>query len=91
MTGKPGSGSRCPLCGGCLSTGVATVPFIFPETVVLVKDVPAEVCNSCHEPYLLGKVTDRLANVVGQLRSFGTEVSIITYSDHPLAPTASRG
>ena len=64
---------------------------MFPGTVVVVKDVPAEVCNSCHEPYVAGKVTDQLTNVVEQLRSLGAEVSIITYSDHPLAPTAARG
>ena len=71
-----------------MSAGLATIPFIFPETVVLVKEVPAEVCNSCREPYVAGNVTDRLTHVLDQLRSIGAEVSIIAYPElQTVSPT----
>lgn len=50
----------CPTCGGELEVGLATTPFVFEETVVVVKGVPAEICSNCHEPFLDGVVTDHV-------------------------------
>jgi YgiT-type zinc finger domain-containing protein len=82
MTGRlEGADSRCPLCGGTLMPQKkATIPFVLGETVVVVKDLPAEVCASCHEPYMTGEVTDRLTDLLSRLRSLQTEVSVICYS-----------
>ena len=87
MTGKLEGNRLCLLCGGSLSRGVATIPFVFPETVVLIKEVPAEVCDNCREPYTTGKVTDRLTNLLDQLRSLRAEVLIISYTDAQTALT----
>lgn len=81
MTGELGRNSRCPVCGGRLVQGVATIPFVLPGTMVLIKDVPANICQSCHEPYVTGKVTDRLTSLLNQLRAFHAEISIISFSD----------
>jgi YgiT-type zinc finger domain-containing protein len=80
MTGKPERNNRCPLCGGHMEHGRATIPFVLPDLVVVVKDVPAEICSSCHEPYTVGKVTDRITYLLSQARSLHTEVSVIHYS-----------
>jgi YgiT-type zinc finger domain-containing protein len=48
----------CPLCGGQLQEGLATLPFIFDSTVVIVKDVPAEICEECGEPYMKGMAAE---------------------------------
>ena len=66
MTGKREGNNRCPLCGGRLRTGQATVPFLWPNAVILVKDVPAEICSSCHEPYTTGKVTDQIVSLLNE-------------------------
>ncbi|MBM4431693.1 MAG: type II toxin-antitoxin system MqsA family antitoxin [Chloroflexi bacterium] len=86
MTGKLERNSRCPLCGGLLGPGVATIPFLFPDTVVLIKDVPAEICGSCHEPYMAGRVTDKITNLLNRLRAFRAEVSIISFSEPETVP-----
>jgi YgiT-type zinc finger domain-containing protein len=91
MTGAPEGNSRCPLCGGHLRPGMSTVPFVFPDTIVVIKDVPAEVCSSCHEPFAAGKVTDRLTELLNQLRAFRTEVSIISYPDIHSVPATTGG
>jgi YgiT-type zinc finger domain-containing protein len=88
MTGELEKDSHCPLCRGRLTLGVKTVPFIFPETIVLIKDVPAEICSSCHEPYTTGEVTDRLTDLLNPLRSLRTEVSIVSYKDVQLASSS---
>jgi YgiT-type zinc finger domain-containing protein len=79
MTGELVKNSRCPLCGGRMKRGVATIPFILGNTVIVVKDVPAEICSSCHEPYMTGKVTNRITILLNRPRSFPAEVSIVSY------------
>jgi YgiT-type zinc finger domain-containing protein len=69
---------RCPLCGGHLVEGNATIPFVFAETVVLVKQVPAQICRSCHEPFTTSQVTEQLTALVRRVKDL-TEVSIISY------------
>lgn len=87
MTGEQERASgRCPLCGGRLvSNQRVTIPFVLEHTVAIVKDVPAEVCASCHESYMTGEATDRLTELLKQLRSLQTEVSVISYSSLPVA------
>ena len=77
--------SSCTLCGGRLKAGISAVPFIFDGTVIVVKDVPAESCRSCHEPYVSGKVTDNLTELLTRLKALQTEVSIVSYTDREAA------
>ena len=86
MTNERDGVSRCALCGGTLQKGIATIPFVFDSTVVLVKGVPAEICASCHEPYTTGKVTERLTTLLKQLRAMPTEISVVTYTDEAGLP-----
>ncbi len=85
MTGEQERDSRCPLCGGRLKQGMATVPFVLGDLVVVVKNVPAQVCTNCHEPYMSGKVTDKLTSLVNQLRTLGGEVMVVSYEDASVA------
>ena len=82
MTGAPaGSEGRCPRCGGSLAAGeLATIPFVVDDAVVVFRDVPAEVCRSCHEPYLAGPVVDLVTDHLARLSALHTEVSVVTYS-----------
>ncbi len=68
-----------------MSNQRVTIPFVLEHTVAIVKDVPAEVCASCHESYMTGEATDRLTELLKQLRSLQTEVSVISYSSLPVA------
>jgi YgiT-type zinc finger domain-containing protein len=89
MTGELARNNRCPLCGGRMKRGAATIPFILRNTVIVVKDVPAEICSSCHEPYMTGEVTDRITVLLNQLCSLPTEVSIVSYFQLEAVPALS--
>jgi YgiT-type zinc finger domain-containing protein len=91
MTGRRGSAKRCPLCGGRLRAGRATVPFVHGQSAILVKEVPAEICQSCHEPYMIGAVADRVVRLLGQLRRMRAEVSVVSYGDLPAGQGAVAG
>lgn len=86
MTGEPERNNHCPLCGGRLKRGLAAIPFLLPNAVILVKDVPAEICSSCHEPYTTGQVTDRIVSLLHPLRSLPAEVLILSYSELQSVP-----
>lgn len=60
--------------------GVATIPFVLGETVIVVKGVPAEICGSCHEPFTTGRVTDAITALLTQLRTVNAEVSVVHYT-----------
>jgi YgiT-type zinc finger domain-containing protein len=87
MTGELEGNKHCPLCGGKLKPGAATVPFLLPNAIVLIKNTPAEICSSCHEPYTGGKVTDQIVSLLAPLRALQAEVLIISYPE--LQPVAA--
>ena len=78
MIGEHASDKRCPLCGGFMKNGLATIPFIVGGAVFVVKDVPAELCQSCHEPFMTGEVVDRLTTLLNPLSRLNAEVSVLT-------------
>jgi YgiT-type zinc finger domain-containing protein len=86
MTGELERNNRCPICGGQLKRGRAAVPFLFPNTTILIKDVPAQICSSCHEPYTVGQVTDRIVSLLNPLCALKAEVLILTYSEPEVVP-----
>jgi YgiT-type zinc finger domain-containing protein len=87
MIGEHGNrAKRCPVCGGRLVPNQnAMIPFILENSVVVIKSVPAEVCANCREPYTTGEVTDKIVELLQQLRSLKTEVSIFSYSPELVA------
>jgi len=80
MTGKHVN-SRCPICGGALESGNATIPFIFKETIVIVKQAPAQICVECHEPFLAGLETDVITNLLTQVKELSSEVTVLTFPE----------
>jgi YgiT-type zinc finger domain-containing protein len=90
MTGELASGNgRCPLCSGRLVSGLATIPFLLAGVVVVMKNVPARVCEECDEPFLDGQVTDTVVEMLSDLRSLHAEVSVVSYSKPILEPTSN--
>ena len=82
MTGVHANKSKiCPSCGGLLEDGKATIPFVVSRNIVIVvKNVPAEICLDCHEPFVKGKATDQVLTLLKHLKSLKSEVSVVTYS-----------
>ena len=81
MTGKEEKNKikLCPLCGGGMEDGITTVPFIIVEKVVVIKNVPAEICADCSEAYMKGLVVGEIKKILDRLEELHSEVSIIYY------------
>ena len=88
MTGVPEENDLCYFCGGKLEAGLATIPFVMNKSIVIVKQVPAEVCTQCGEPIMNSDVAAVVDRLLKQAQRSGFEVSIVTYgqSQPALAP-----
>lgn len=89
MTGERVNNGLCPACGGGLERGTATIPYILShDVIVIVKHVPAELCQECGESYTTGEVTDQVVAMLEQFKNLRSEVSIVSYSAAPVAAEA---
>lgn len=79
MTGRAGVSRPCPLCGGQLSVELATIPFVLGKSVAVIKQVPAEVCDACGEPFLHAEATDVVGSLLEKALASSAEVSVMTY------------
>ncbi len=75
---------KCPLCGGGMDEGATTMPFFIAEKVVVIKNVPAEICADCGEAYMQSCVVGEIESILDRLEELHSEVSIIYYVDHLL-------
>ena len=57
---------RCDLCGGELRSGKTTLEIWRGEELLVIKDVPADVCQQCNEAYISAEVSERLDHFMGE-------------------------
>ncbi len=72
---------KCTICRhGETKAGTVTVTLQRGETIVVVKDVPADICENCGEYYLSESVTKRSLAMAEDAASRGAEVEIIRFA-----------
>ncbi len=72
---------RCYFCGGRLATGVTTVPFVVDSKVIIIKQVPAQICSQCGEAILSSEVAAAVDRLLKEVRQSRYEVSILAYPE----------
>ena len=72
---------KCVMCkGGKLAPGETTLTVQRGETLVIIKDVPADVCQDCGEAYLDGNVALKIEKQVEEAVARHTEIEILRYA-----------
>ncbi len=72
---------KCALCKhGKTEPGTATVTLTKEETTVVIKGVPADVCDNCGEYYLDEVATRRVMEIARRAVENGAEVEIVRYA-----------
>ena len=77
MTRTFGSG-LCPLCGGTRVSGRVTFTADLGEGVVVVRRVPATVCDQCGEEWIDDAVAADLEQRVADARHRGALVEVLS-------------
>jgi YgiT-type zinc finger domain-containing protein len=68
---------NCPLCHqGALSPGTADHILSVDGTTLVVKDVPASICDTCGEPFFDAAVTQRLLDLARTAADEGVVVDV---------------
>lgn len=72
---------RCPICRhGGTQPGAVTVTLQRGEATIIVKGVPAEVCEDCGEYCLAEEVARRVLELAEEAVGRGVEVGILRYA-----------
>jgi YgiT-type zinc finger domain-containing protein len=72
---------NCAICrNGTTKPGHATVTVQRGETTVILKRVPADVCDTCGEYYLSGGVTEQVLEKAEAAVKSGAEVEILRFA-----------
>lgn len=68
---------ECLICKhGTTSPGTTTVTLQRKGTTVVFKDVPAEICTTCSEPYVNEHTTQRLLDDANRAVESGAELDV---------------
>jgi YgiT-type zinc finger domain-containing protein len=55
---------KCPLCGGELQAKTVTHPQEYEGRIIILENVPAEVCRQCSEVLICPDVLEKMQQVV---------------------------
>ncbi|MDY6349622.1 MAG: type II toxin-antitoxin system MqsA family antitoxin [Selenomonas sp.] len=69
----------CTFCKAPTEPSVSTFTVDLGNCVVVIRNVPSDVCTQCGEPYYSTEVMQKLYEIVDSLRSTMTEVAIVNY------------
>ncbi len=70
----------CPLCrSGELQVGVADNVLTLAETTLVVRGVPALVCDVCGERYFAAEITQQLLDLARSVQQAGVLVDVRRY------------
>jgi YgiT-type zinc finger domain-containing protein len=72
---------QCPLCGGERSPGLATFTAELGFGVVVVRHVPATVCEQCGEEWIGDRVAEQLEAMVETARSSHASVAVTDWQE----------
>jgi len=72
---------KCSLCRhGETRPGVTTVTLQRGETTVVIKGVPADICDNCGEYYLDTEMSARILGLAEQAVQHGAEVEVLRFA-----------
>ena len=71
----------CFRCKGDTAKKVKTHAVTLDQCVIIIKNVPALVCNQCGEVYFTDDVMQKLEAILNRLESIIREVAIVDYAD----------
>jgi YgiT-type zinc finger domain-containing protein len=72
---------KCAICkNGDLEPGHATVTLSRGDSTVVIKGVPADICDNCAEYYLTEDVARRVYAVADAAVRTGAEVQVLRYA-----------
>lgn len=73
--------NRCFMCKGELEDRKTTFMVELEECIVIIKNVPSQVCKQCGEVSYSNEVAKQLEKLVNSVRNAITEIAVLNYSE----------
>ena len=71
--------AQCPLCGGKKRPGKTIYSVDLGKGIVVVKDIPAQVCSQCGEEWIDAQTAQVLEKIVNDAKKRAYEVEVLTF------------
>lgn len=72
---------ECIVCKGLTEKKTVNYILDLDNTIIIIKDVPANVCIQCGERYFDDDVMENLEKIITNLRTVSTEMSVVSYKE----------
>jgi len=69
------------MCKGCLFDKLTTFMVDIDKCIIIVKNVPSQVCEQCGETSYSHDVAKQIEEIVNSLRMSITEIAVTDYVD----------
>ena len=71
---------KCVICkSGETAPGKVTVTLEDDGTIIVIKEVPAHVCQTCGEEYIDEEITSRLLHIAEEASQAGVQIDVRHY------------
>lgn len=70
---------NCFACKGELEKKNVNYVVDLENTIIIIKGVPAMVCKQCNEQYFDDKTSEKIEEMVNQLKKLKTEITVVKY------------
>jgi YgiT-type zinc finger domain-containing protein len=75
---------RCPLCGAEKKDGMTIYSVDLGFGVVVVRDVPAKICNQCGEEWIESHVAKKLEKIIDFARQTHCQLEVVPFQAYTL-------
>ncbi len=69
----------CFLCKGKIENQLTTFMVDLGNCIVIVRNVPSQVCTQCGETSYTDEVAEQLEHIVNSVRNSMTEITVVNY------------
>ncbi len=72
---------RCPICHGYKSKSTTTFTVDLKFGIVVIRDVPADVCEQCGADWISDKDAEMLENMVNDAKTKHAMIEVASFPD----------
>ena len=73
---------ECFMCKGQMEDKKVKYLVDLENTIIIIKDVPAKVCQKCGEKYFEDDTAKNIEKIVNQLKDLTVEFTVVPYKDN---------
>ena len=72
---------KCFMCKGETEKKLVNYLVDIDNTIIIIKEVPANVCKQCGERYFDNDVMKNLEKIIDEVKRVSIEISIVNYNE----------